>query len=84
MRYSRPIRNASHATLIVLIFTASAMAEWKAANSEVAAAAKESKIASVLEAVNAIDAALIKTLWSTTRRIVSRSGGQQGEEILQG
>ena len=60
MRYSRPIRNASHATLIVLIFTASAMAEWKAANSEVASAAKESKIASVLEAVNAIDAALIK------------------------
>ena len=45
---------------MVLIFTASAMAEWKAANSEVAAAAKEPKIASVLEAVNAIDAALIK------------------------
>ena len=36
------------------------MAEWKAANSEVAAAAKEPKIAAVLEAVNVIDAALIK------------------------
>jgi ketosteroid isomerase-like protein len=36
------------------------MAEWKPANSEVAAAAKEPAIASVLQAVNEIDAALIK------------------------
>jgi ketosteroid isomerase-like protein len=47
-------------TPIVLMFTACAMAEWKPANSEVAAAAKEPKIASVLEAVNVIDAAVIK------------------------
>jgi Domain of unknown function (DUF4440) len=60
MTYLRLFRNATRMTLIVLILTASAMAEWKAANSEVAAAAKEPKIASVLEAVNAIDAALIK------------------------
>jgi hypothetical protein len=60
MTYLRLFRNATRATLIVLIFTASAMGEWKAANSEVATAAKEPKIASVLEAVNVIDAALIK------------------------
>ena len=60
MTYLRLFRNATRATLIVLIFTASAMGEWKAANSEVAAAAKEPKVASVLEAVNVIDAALIK------------------------
>jgi hypothetical protein len=45
---------------IVLIFTATAMAEWKAANSEVGAAARDPKIASVLEAVNRIDEAQIK------------------------
>jgi hypothetical protein len=60
MTYLRLLRNAMLVTPIVLIFTASAMAEWKAANSEVAAAAKEPKIASVLEAVNVIDATLIK------------------------
>ena len=60
MTYLRLFRNATRVTPIVLIFTASAMAEWKAANSEVAAAAKEPKIASMLEAVNVIDAALIK------------------------
>jgi hypothetical protein len=59
MTYLRFFSNAARVTSIVLIFTASAMAEWKAANSEVAAAAKEPKIASVLEAVSAIDAALI-------------------------
>jgi ketosteroid isomerase-like protein len=61
MTYLRLLRNASRVPLIAVIFTASAMAEWKAANSDVAAAAKEPKIASVLEAaVNVIDAALIK------------------------
>ena len=60
MTYLRLFRNATRVTPIVLILTASAMAEWKAANSEVAAAAKEPKIASVLEAVNVIDEALIK------------------------
>jgi hypothetical protein len=59
MTSGRLLSNASVA-LIVLILTTSAMAEWKAANSEVAAAAKEPKIASVLEAVNEIDTALIK------------------------
>jgi hypothetical protein len=60
MTYVRFFRYATRVTTFVLIFTASALAEWKAANSEVAAAAKNPKIASVLEAVNAIDAALIK------------------------
>ena len=60
MTYLRQLRNASCVAPIVLISTASAMAEWKAANPEVAAAATEPKIASVLEAVNLIDAALIK------------------------
>jgi hypothetical protein len=60
MTYLGLIRNAMLVTPILLIFTASAMAEWKAANPEVAAAAKEPKIASVLEAVNVIDTALIK------------------------
>jgi hypothetical protein len=96
MTYLRLLRNASRVPLIAVIFTASAMAEWKAANSDVAAAAKEPKIASVLEAaVNVIDAALIKddhaafalcwrrTLWSTIRRIASRSGARRGEETLQ-
>ena len=60
MTSQRPFRNAARVAIIVLIFTASAMAEWKAANPEVAAAAKDPKIASVLEAVNVIDEALIK------------------------
>jgi ketosteroid isomerase-like protein len=60
MTYQRLSRNATRVALIVLTLTASARAEWKAANSEVAAAAKEPKIASVLEAVNEIDTALIK------------------------
>jgi hypothetical protein len=59
MTFLRLFRKATRVTPIMLIFTACAMAEWKAANPEVAAAAKEPKIASVLEAVNAIDAALI-------------------------
>lgn len=45
---------------IALWFTGSAMAEWKAANEQVAAAAKEPRIAAVLENVNAMDAALVK------------------------
>jgi hypothetical protein len=60
MTYLRLLRNATLAMPIVLIFTASVMVEWKAANAEAAGAAKEPKIASVLEAVNAIDAALLK------------------------
>ena len=60
MRYLRLLKNAVRVTPIVLIFTASAMAEWKAANPEVAAAAKEPKIAAVLVAVNVIDATVIK------------------------
>ena len=40
MTYLRLLRNASRVAPIVLIFTASAMAEWKAANSDAAAAAK--------------------------------------------
>jgi ketosteroid isomerase-like protein len=58
--YLRWFSNAARVMPIVLIFTGSAMAEWKAANSEVAAAAKDPKISSVLEAVNRIDEALIK------------------------
>ena len=45
---------------IALMFTGSAMAEWKAANEQVAAASKEPRIASVLVAVNLMDAALVK------------------------
>jgi hypothetical protein len=60
MTYPRLFRNAARVMPIVLIFTASAMAEWKAANSEVAAAARDPKIAAVLEAVNRIDDTLIK------------------------
>jgi hypothetical protein len=60
MTYQRLCRNATRVALLVLISTTSAMAEWKAANPEVAAAAKEPKIASVLEAVNEIDRAPIK------------------------
>jgi Domain of unknown function (DUF4440) len=60
MTHLRLLRNATRLTPIVLILTASAMGEWKAANSQVAAAAKEPKIASVLEAVNLIDTALIR------------------------
>jgi hypothetical protein len=81
---------------IVLISTVSAMAEWKAANPEVAAAATDPKIASVLGAVNVIDAALIKDghaafaallakdLVVNNRRIAFRSGGRPGEETLHG
>jgi hypothetical protein len=46
MTYLRLIRKVTRVTPIVLIFAASAMAEWKAANSELATAAKEPKIAS--------------------------------------
>jgi hypothetical protein len=60
MTHSRSFRNAVRVMSIVLIFTGSTLAEWKAANSEVAAAANDPKIASVLEAVNRIDEALIK------------------------
>jgi hypothetical protein len=38
------------------MFTGSAMAEWRAANEQVAAAVKEPRIASALEAVNRMDA----------------------------
>ena len=44
---------------IALIFTSSAMAEWKAANDQVAVAARTPEIAAVLDAVNKIDNALI-------------------------
>jgi hypothetical protein len=60
MKYLRLLRGAVRVAPIVLIFTACAMGEWKAANPEAAAAAKDPKIASALEAVNAIDASLIK------------------------
>jgi hypothetical protein len=60
MTYLRLLQNAARVMAIVLIFTGSAIAKWKAANPEVAAAAKDPKIASVLEAVNLIDEALIK------------------------
>jgi hypothetical protein len=40
MTYPPLVRNATLVIPIVLIFAASAMAEWKAANPEVAAAAK--------------------------------------------
>jgi ketosteroid isomerase-like protein len=46
--------------LIAQMFSGPAMAEWKAANEQVAAASKEVRIASVLEAVNAMDTALVK------------------------
>ncbi len=45
---------------LVLVWTCSAQAEWKAANEQVAAAAKEPAIAAVLLAVNGMDAALVK------------------------
>ena len=41
MTYLSLLRNPLRVAPIVLIFTASAMAEWKAANPEVAAAANE-------------------------------------------
>jgi ketosteroid isomerase-like protein len=53
-------RNVMRLMSIVLMFTGCAMAEWKAANEQVAAAAKEPRIVAVLEAVNAMDAALVK------------------------
>ncbi len=53
-------RKARGLTSIALLLTGSAMAEWKAANEQVAAAAKEPRIAAVLEAVNTMDAALVK------------------------
>jgi ketosteroid isomerase-like protein len=53
-------RNVMRLMLIAPLLTGSAMAEWKAANEQVATAAKEPMIASVLEAVNAMDAALVK------------------------
>jgi len=52
--------NVLRLAFIVLTFRGRAMAEWKAASEQVAAAAKESKIATVLEAVNGMDAALVK------------------------
>ncbi len=44
---------------IELVLVGTAAAEWKAANNQVAAAAKDAEIAAVLEAVNRIDNALI-------------------------
>lgn len=44
----------------LLVLRAGASAEWKAANADMAAAAKDAEIAAVLEAVNGIDDALIQ------------------------
>jgi len=41
-------RNVGHLVFIVLMCTRCEMAEWKAANEQVAAAAKEPRIAAVL------------------------------------
>ncbi|NYF91525.1 nuclear transport factor 2 family protein [Tunturiibacter empetritectus] len=49
-----------HLAWTALMLTGYATAEWKAANEQVTAAAKEPQIAAVLEAVNALDAALVK------------------------
>jgi hypothetical protein len=96
MTYLRLFRNATRVTPIVLILTASAMAEWKAANSEVASAAKEPKIASVLEAVNVIDEALIKDDHAAFAALLAKNlvvnnpqnsiliRGRRGKETLQG
>jgi ketosteroid isomerase-like protein len=54
------LSNVMYLAFILLIFRECAMAEWKAANEQVAAAAKEPRIATVLEAVNGMDAALVK------------------------
>ena len=48
------------ATSSVFMLEGSVNAEWKAANEQVTAAANNPKIASVLEGVNGIDAALMK------------------------
>ena len=45
---------------VLLICSTYAEAEWKAANEQVAAAAKDPEIAAVLRAVDAIDGALLK------------------------
>lgn len=49
-------RNVMRLAPLALMFTGSAMAEWRAANEQVAAAVKEPRIASALEAVNRMDA----------------------------
>ena len=46
--------------MVLLVLRAGASAEWKAANAQVDAAAKDAEIAAVLEAVNGIDDALIR------------------------
>ncbi len=60
MAQSRLLGNLMRLTYIALILTGSAAAEWKAANEQVAAAVKDPDIAAVLQAVNAMDAALLK------------------------
>jgi ketosteroid isomerase-like protein len=52
--------NMLRLAFIVLMFAGRALAEWKAANEQVAVAAKEPRIAAVLEAVKGMDAALVK------------------------
>ncbi len=59
MLHSRPFRVFLCLASIELIVVGTAAAEWKAANNQVAAAAKDVEIAAVLEAVNRIDNALI-------------------------
>lgn len=48
------------AAFVLMTLSAPAMAEWKAASEEVAAAAKDPRIAAALAAVDAADAALVK------------------------
>ncbi len=59
MLHSRPFWVFLCLASIELIVVGTAAAEWKAANNQVAAAAKNLEIAAVLEAVNRIDNALI-------------------------
>lgn len=59
MFHSRVFRTLSYLVSIGLILVGTAAAEWKAANNQVATAAKDVEIAAVLEAVNRIDNALI-------------------------
>lgn len=59
MFHSRLFRIFWCLVCIELVLVGNATAEWKAPNSQVAAAAKDVEIAAVLEAVNRIDNALI-------------------------
>lgn len=53
------VRTLLRTATLTLMLVGSATAEWKAANDQVATAAKDPQIAAVLEAVNRIDNALI-------------------------